>query len=383
MDFNLTDEQRAFTASVGTFARDRFASDALRRAHDPAYPWDVAKALAGQSLLGLTIRPADGGAGASLLDAVLAIREVAMADPTAADVLQAGNFGAIRTLAEYASPELKGRYLPSLLAGDGLMAIAMSEPDAGSAVTELRTSAEARGRDFVINGTKIWSTFSADATAYLVYVRFDEGNDGIGSIIVDRDTPGLSLGAPQLYMSGEQWCELNFNECRVPKENLLLGPGGFKRQISGFNVERVGNSARAIALGRLAFQLAREYARTRVQFGHPLMEFQGLQWKFAEMAVKLDAAELMLFRAASNSGDGLPSAHDTAMAKFACNVAGFEVANEAVQIMGASGYSQQYLAEYCLRRTRGWMIAGGSLEMLRNRISEGVFGRRFPQRPAR
>jgi alkylation response protein AidB-like acyl-CoA dehydrogenase len=159
--------------------------------------------------------------------------------------------------------------------------------------------------------------------------------------------------------------------------------GGFKRQIEGFNAERIGNTARSLAVGRHAFNLAREHAKNRRQFGRPLCEFQGIQWKIADMAMNLDAAQLLLYRAAVNAEHGLPSAYETAVAKARCNKVGFEVANESVQILGGLGYSAESLAEYCMRRTRGWMIAGGSIEMMKNRIAEEVLGRRFSQRPER
>jgi alkylation response protein AidB-like acyl-CoA dehydrogenase len=198
-------------------------------------------------------------------------------------------------------------------------------------------------------------------------------------VLIERDTPGFTIGKPINFMNGEQWVQLYFDNCRIPRSNVLLGPGGFKKQISGFNVERLGNSSRSLAVGRHAFNIARDHATTRKQFGRPLCEFQGLQWKFAEMAMKLDAAQLLLYRAAS-SPDKLPSPYDTAVAKLACNTAGFEVANEALQIMGGAGFSQDSLVEYCVRRTRGWMIAGGSIEILKNRIAEAVFDRKFDQR---
>jgi alkylation response protein AidB-like acyl-CoA dehydrogenase len=148
-------------------------------------------------------------------------------------------------------------------------------------------------------------------------------------------------------------------------------------------VERIGNASRALAVGRHAFEIAREHASNRMQFGRTLNEFQGVQWKFAEMAIKLEAAQLLLYRAAANADNGLPSTYETSIAKHACNTAGFECASEAMQVMGAMGYSTQTMVEYCLKRTRGWMIAGGSLEMLKNRIAETVFDRRFDQRPPR
>jgi alkylation response protein AidB-like acyl-CoA dehydrogenase len=373
-------EREALLDSVRSFAQRHLADGALARAHDPNYSWDIARLLGAQGLLGLTISAEDGGQGAGLADAVAVIQEVAMVCPKSADILQAGNFGAIRTFAEFGTPEQKAKYLADLIAGRTLIGLGMSEPEAGSAATELQTSATEDGDGYRINGTKIWGTHSVDATLFLVYVRFGPGTGNIGSILVERGTKGLTLGKPSTYMSGEQWAQLYFDDCWVPKENVLLGPGGFKKQMSGFNVERIGNASRALALGRLAFNLARDHVSERTQFGRTLNEFQGLQWKFAEVAVALDSAELLLDRAVRNAAAGLPSAYETSVAKLAANEAGFKAANEAMQAMGALGYSTESLVEYCMRRTRGWMIAGGSIEILKNRIAEEIFGRRFSQR---
>jgi alkylation response protein AidB-like acyl-CoA dehydrogenase len=379
MNFELSEEQQLFADSVRRFAETHLASGALARAHDPRFPFDVAQLLAGQGLLGIAFAPEDGGQGGSLFDSVIAIEQIASVCPRSADVVQAGNFGPIRTFVEYATAEQKERYLPDLLAGRAAISLGMSEPDAGSAATEMKTAATADGDGFVINGSKVFGTHSPDANLFLVYLRFGPGVGGIGSVVVERGTPGFTVGKASSFMSGEEWSPLYFEDCRIPAGNVLLGPGGFKKQISGFNVERLGNSARSLSLGRYAFNLARDHALIRKQFGRPLCEFQGLQWKFAEMATKLDAAQLLLYRAA-NVVDGLPTAYQTAMAKLACNEAGFAAANEAVQIMGGLGYSSESLAEYCMRRTRGWMIAGGSIEILKNRIAEDIFDRRFDQR---
>lgn len=381
MDFNLSEEHASFADSVRRFAHDKLAAGALQRAHSHAYPADVARLLAAQGLLGIAFAEQDGGQGGSLMHAVLAIQEVALACPKSADIVQAGNFGPIRTFVEYATPEQKERWLPDLLSGRKLIALGMSEPEAGSAVTELKTSASRDGEHYVINGSKVFSTHSPDASLFLVYVRFGPGVQGIGSVLIERGTPGFSVGAPSAFMSGEQWCQLYMENCRIPAANVLLGPGGFKKQISGFNVERLGNASRSLALGRHCYNLAREHVLIRKQFGRPLCEFQGIQWKFAEMALKLESAQLLLYKAAMEGERGLPSAHSTAMAKLACNQAGWEVANEALQAMGGMGYSRESLVEYCVRRIRGWMIAGGSIEMLKNRIAEGVFERSFSQRP--
>lgn len=381
MNFELSEEHQAFAESVRRFAQDRLAPGALERAHSAHYPWDAARMLAEQGLLGIAFPEADGGQGGTLMHAVIAIQEVALVCPKSADIVQAGNFGPIRTFVEYATAEQKARFLPELLSGKKLIALGMTEPEAGSAVTELKTSARLDGDHYVINGTKIFSTHSPEAELFLIYVRFGPGVGGIGSVLVERGMPGFQVGAPSKFMSGEEWCQLYFEDCRIPVNNLLLGEGGFKRQISGFNVERLGNSSRSLALGRHCFNVAREHAKIRKQFGRELCEFQGIQWKFAEMALKLESAQLLLYRAAMEGEHGLPSAHSTAMAKLACNQAGWDVANEALQIMGGMGYSQESIVEYCLRRIRGWMIAGGSIEMLKNRIAEGVFERSFSQRP--
>ena len=381
MNFELSEEHRSFADSVARFAREQLAAGALERAHSPHYPWETAALLAKQGLLGIAFPEADGGQGGTLMHAVLAIQEVALVCPKSADIVQVGNFGPLRTFVEYATGEQKARFLPDLLAGKKLISLGMSEPDAGSAVTELKTTARQDGDEYVINGSKVFSTHSPEADLFLVYVRFGPGVQGIGSVLVERGTPGFEVGRNTTFMNGEQWGPLYFENCRIPAANLLLGAGGFKKQISGFNVERLGNASRALALGRYCFNLAREHALVRKQFGRALCEFQGIQWKFADMAMKLEQAQLMLYRAALEGEHGLPSAQSTAMAKLACNQAGWDVANEAMQVMGGAGFSQDLLVEYCVRRTRGWMIAGGSIEILKNRIAEGVFQRTFSQRP--
>ena len=378
MDFGLSSEQEEFRGAVRRFAEKHLAAGARERAHAPGYPWDVARLMARQGLLGIAIPEADGGQGGTLLDAVLAIETVASVCPRSADVVQAGNFGPLRVLAEYGSAAHKERYLKRLLAGGAVISVGMTEPEAGSAVTDLKTSATRDGAGWRVTGSKIFTTHSAYAEVFLVYVRFGPGVGGIGSVLVEKKD--VRLGKTSRFMSGEEWAQIYLDDVYVPPENLLLGEGGFKKQIAGFNVERIGNAARSLALGRYAFDAARAWALERRQFGRLLCEFQGLQWKFADMKMKLDAAELLLYRAAANADRGFPSPEETAIAKAYCNQAGFDVANESLQVMGGMGYSEETLVEYCLRRCRGWMIAGGSLEILKNRIAEHIFERSFPQR---
>jgi len=381
MDFELSEEQQRFRDSVSGFARRFLQKGALERAHSDAYPHDVARQMAAEGLFGIAFPESAGGQGGTLMDAVIAIEAVAASCPRSADIIQAGNFGPVRVLAEHASEAQRERFLKPLLAGGALISVGMTEPEAGSAVTDLETTATPDGDGYRINGTKVFTTHGPYADFILAYVRFAKGIDGIGSVIVEKGAEGFSYGRPTRFLSGDEWAQLYFEDVYVDAEQVLLGPGGFKKQISGFNVERIGNAARSLALGRYAYDAARVYAKERTQFGRPICEFQGIQWKFAEMKMRLEAAGLLLYRAASRADGGVPSAEDTAIAKAYCNRVGFEAASEALQVMGGAGYSLDSLVEYCFRRTRGWMIAGGSVEILKNRIAEGVFERRFRQRP--
>ena len=381
MDFSYTAEQTAFRDAVRGFAERHLRDGALERAHNPEHPWDVSRMMAEQGLLGITIPEKDGGQGGTLMDAIIAIETVAQVCPRSADVVQAGNFGAIRVLAEYGTEDQKQRYLKRLLSGEGVICVGMTEPEAGSAVTDLRTTAKPDGQGLRVSGEKIFTTHAPYADVMVTYVRYGPGVNGIGSVLIDLESEGVKQGKRSRFMNGEEWVTTYLDNVYVPPENVLLREGGFKKQIAGFNVERIGNTARSLALGRYCYETARQWALQRKQFGRLLCEFQGLQWKFADMKVKLEAGQLLLYRAAVNADRGMPSAEDTALAKLYCNQAGFEVASEAMQIMGGMGYTEETLVEWCFRKCRGWMIAGGSLEILRNRIAEGVFERTFSQRP--
>ena len=384
MNFDFTEEQKLFAESVRKFALAHLEKDALKRAHDPRFPFDVAKLMGAQGLMGITIPEEDGGVGGTLMDAVIAIEQVALVCPRSADVVQFGNFGPIRTFAEYGTPEQKQRWLPALLNGGAVMSLGMTEPDAGSAVTELITSAKPDGTHYVLNGTKVFSTFSPDA----------------------GDLPGLCAlrARPRRHRLGDRrarHARLHHRRAVEVHERRGMVRAAF-RELPHSGRERAARPRRLQEADRelqhRAHRQRRALARVRpLRLQHrarllprrasssaaPLCEFQGLQWKFAEMAIKLEGAQLLLYRAAANADRGLPSAYETAVAKAACNQTGFEVAHEAVQAMGAMGYSREALVEYCMRRCRGWMIAGGSIEILKNRIAEHVFDRRFDQRPPR
>jgi alkylation response protein AidB-like acyl-CoA dehydrogenase len=375
MDFSLSDEQRDMVAMA-----TRVANDLPEKLDTDGYPWETMQLLAEVGLAGIALPPEEGGQGLGLLDAVLAIEAVARARPRAADMLQAMNFGAIRQLAAFGTEAQKEAYLAPVLRGEKLVTVGMTEPEAGSAVSDLRTTARVDGEHVVLNGTKLYNSDGPHATHHVVWARFGDGVRSIGSVIVPVDAPGFEHGREERFSSGEKFCSLLMDDCRVPVDHVLIEEDGFRKMMEQFNIERLGNASRSLGYGQRALDLAVAWAGTRKQFGRALAEFQGLQWKLADVALELEGARLLLYRAAWKAEAGAPSAMDTALAKCACNEAGYRAADSALQVFGGFGFSSEAEVGYLLARTRAWMMAGGSTEMLRNRIAEGLFGRRFSQR---
>jgi alkylation response protein AidB-like acyl-CoA dehydrogenase len=380
MDFDLNTEQQELKRWARDFAQDKFSAKAYTWVANQEVPWENAKLLAEHGLMGMTIPEEDGGQGMTLIDAMIVMEEIAKVCPNTADMFQVGNFGAIKQLAAYGSKELKQRILPTILSGEKLISVAMSEPDAGSATTDLRTTARVKGDKVIINGSKIFNTHGPHNSYYVVWVRFGEGVKTSGAVLVERGAPGFEVGKTEYHMSGEEHCALYFEDAEIPIDNILIPEDGFRKLFTMFNIERLGNTTRSLSLAQAAFDMAVKHAKERQQFGRPLAEFQGIQWKVAEMKMKLEAARLLLYKAAINANKGTPVPLDTSMAKCYVNVAAFEVANEALQIFGGYGYSTEYPLEYLFKRVRGWMIAGGTPEMLKNKIAEEVFEMKFSQR---
>jgi alkylation response protein AidB-like acyl-CoA dehydrogenase len=268
MDFDFTAEQKQFAERVRHFAREHLAKDALKRAHAPGFPFDVAALMAQQGLLGITLPESEGGQGGTLMDAVIAIMEVAAACPRSADVVQFGNFGPIRTFAEYGTPAQKTRWLDELLSGRAVMSLGMTEPDAGSAVTDLKTSARADGAHYVINGSKVFATFSPDANVFLVYVRFGPGLGGIGSVLIECGTPGFSIGAPQAFMKYRPFARLGplRLQCgaRLRAAPRAIRPAALRIPRLAVEVRRYGDQARQ---RRAAVVPRRRQCRSRLAVG--------------------------------------------------------------------------------------------------------------------
>ena len=374
MDFELTDAQETLRRRARHLADTVFADRARDWDEREAYPWDNVKDLVAAGFMGMTIPRAYGGGEAPVLDVVLVIEEVARACGVTARIVVEGNLGTVGALGAYGSDAQKRRYFPWVLEGEK-PAIAITEVAAGSAATDLETRAEKIADGFAITGHKRYITGAGTSRLYLVYARFGDapGADGVGGIFVERDTPGFHIGHRELMMGlrGIPEGELHFERCVVPSSNLLVGPGdGFKKLMQAYNGQRLGAATVALGLAQGAFERAVAYAGERKQFGRPIGEFQGIRWKLADMAMKIDAVRLMIHRAAARAGHGFPDALEAAKAKTMAAEVAQEVTSQALQIHGAAGYGRTLPLERMVRDARMFAIGGGTLEMMRNLIAD-------------
>jgi hypothetical protein len=374
MSFPLTSEQQTLRLKARELADSVFAERAARWDGAEEYPWENVKDLAAAGFMGMTIPAMHGGGERPLLDVVLVIEEIARACGITGRIVVEGNLGVVGALNAYGTEAQKRRYFPWVLEGEK-PAIAISEPAAGSAATDMTTRVEETATGWRVNGHKCWITGAGTSRLYLVYARFGgrPGADGIGGVFVERDTPGFRIGRREFMMGlrGIPEGELHFEDCEVPRENLLTGPGdGFKKLMSAYNGQRLGAATVALGIAQGAYERALAYAVQRHQFGHAIGDFQGIRWKLADMAIKLDAARLLIHRAAAGAGRGFPDALDAAKAKtFAAEMAQ-EVTSQALQIHGAAGYGRSLPLERMVRDARMFAIGGGTLEMMRNLIAD-------------
>jgi alkylation response protein AidB-like acyl-CoA dehydrogenase len=376
MDFELTPEQQALRVRARELADTRFAGRAARWDAGEEYPWDNVKDLVAAGFMGMTLPPEHGGADRPLLDVVLVIEEIARACGVTARIVVEGNLGTVGALRAYGTEAQQRRYFPWVLEGEK-PAIAITEVGAGSAATDLETRVEESGRGLTLTGHKRYITGAGTSRLYLVYARFgaQAGAEGIGGVLVERDTPGFRVGRrePMMGLRGIPEGELHFESCTVPRENLLVGPGdGFKQLMRAYNGQRLGAATVALGLAQGAYERALAHAAERKQFGRPIGDFQGIRWKLADMALRLDAARLLIHRAAARAGRGFPDALEAAKAKTFAAETAQHVTGEALQIHGAAGYGRSLPLERMVRDARMFAIGGGTLEMMRNLIADRI-----------
>jgi len=374
MDFELTPAQQALRARARELADSVFRERAARWDAEEAYPWDNVKDLVRAGFMGITIPPAYGGPGGSVLDVLLVVEEVARVCGVTARIVVEGSLGVVGALTAYGTEEQKRRYLRWVLEGDK-PAICITEPEAGSAATDLATRGDETPDGYALTGQKRWITGAGTSRLYLVYCRLGDrpGAEGIGGVLVERDAPGFAIGERDRTMGlrGIPEGRLHFDRCAVARDRVLVGPpDGFKQLMRAYNSQRLGAATVALGLAQGAYELALAYAQERRQFGRPIADFQGIRWKLADMAIKIDAARLLIHRAACTSEAGFPEPLASAKAKtFAAEMAQ-EVTSQALQIHGAAGYGRALPLERMVRDARMFAIGGGTVEMMRNLIAD-------------
>jgi butyryl-CoA dehydrogenase len=385
MDFRLTDDQRALQESARRFAENelpQLAAEIEKTAHPVPHDW--MKRYAEMGFLGVNADPDLGGLGLSHLDAFLVMEEFAKVSVGVAFPIFECCAGPVRIVERLGPPSLRERVVPKVVAGEMLVAISMSEPDAGTALTDLRTRARIEGDAIVIDGAKRWCSGAGHSEGYVVFCRFDEtpGAKGIGAVFVDRDTPGLTFGQQEELMGfrGVPSADMHFENARVPREHLLVGPGGFSSLMGLFNIERLGNATMALGVAAGALEQVTAYVQERKQFGKQIVDFQAVQIRLAEMAIKVEASRLLIHRAAASAGTDLPNAREASIAKCYANEITREVTATALQLMGGYGYAKEYGMERRLRDSFGWGIAGGAIDIQKVNIAAELVGRRFDQR---
>ena len=385
MNFRLTPDQIELQAAAREFARAELSEIAAICERDNTPPsHEVVQRYAEMGFLGINVPEALGGLGLGNLEALIVLEEFAKISSAVAFPIFESSVGPVRAIERFASEGLKRRIVPAVCRGEMVIAIGMSEPDAGSALTDLKTKGVINGDKVVINGVKRWCSGGGHADAYLVYCRLsdDIGPRAIGAVLIEKGTPGLSFGPPEQLMGfrGVPSSDLVFDNVEIPLDNIVVPAGGFKLLMEAFDLERCGNATMALGQASGALEDVTAYVQERKQFGKAIVEFQAVQLKLAEMHMKVDAARLLIWRAASNAEDGLPSILDSSTAKCFANSMAREVTGDAVQMMGAYGYSCAFPMERRLRDSWGWGIAGGAIDIQKVNITSALLGRRFDQR---
>jgi 3-sulfinopropanoyl-CoA desulfinase len=393
MDFQLTASQEELRERARALAEAEMAPRAAEVDRTEAYPWDHVERLKKGGFVGMTIPVELGGQGRSYFDAVLVIEEMAKHCGPSARIVVETNMGAIGAIVKYGTPDQKKLATELVLSGDK-PAICITEPEAGSAATQMTTRADKRGDRYVLNGKKHWITGGGVSRLHLIFARvFDErgAEQGIGGFIVARDpqagTPkGLIVGKrePAMGLRGIPETELIFDNLEVPADMLLQPPRGlrhgFADLMDAYNGQRIGAATVALGLAQGAYEHALRYANQREQFGRPIAEFQGLQWILADMSIQLEAARALIWKAAASAPPGgFPDLADSARAKILAAEVAIKVTNDALQVFGAAGYSRNNPMERYVRDARMFAIAGGTAQVLRNLVASAILGRRFPQ----
>ena len=370
MEFRIGAEPREMREAVRALAQEKFRSRAPRWM-DGTFPWENLRELAGMGVLGMSVPEEYGGLGLSILDTVLILEEIAkVCYPTAMAVL--GEAGVqTRVIARYAPPAIKDRILPRVVSGDCVLAVCMTEPHAGTDVANYRTNARIVGDRVILKGTKTLISRAREAGMFVVFTRVDgrAGREGIGCVLVEPETPGFAVTGTFHTMGGENLHEIQFDDCELPLENLVIREDGFRKLLTAFNTQRCLNPAISLGLAEGAFEEAVGYVRDRTAFGRPIADHQGVRWKLADMFKDIEAGRGLLYRAAMTANP-FPDPFLAATAKVFNNEMSLRVTSEAVQLHGGFGFTDEYPVSRLYRGARYGSIGGGTTETLRDLIGK-------------
>lgn len=386
MDFTYTQEQLELQSIAREFANKEMVPVAAEMEEKSMpLPKEWLKKYSDMGFLGINVDQKYGGLGLSNLEALLVMEEFAKISSAVAFPIFESCVGPVKAIEHFASEDLKMRVIPEICKGNIIVAVSMSEPNAGSALTDLTTKAELKNDKIVINGTKRWCSGGGHSEGYVVYCKMsdDPGAKGIGAVYVEKDSKGLSFGQQENLMgwNGVPSADIYFDNVEVPKENIVVeANGGFKKLMEAFDLERCGNATMCLGQASGALEQVLGYVQEREQFGKPIVEFQAVQMKLAEMAMKVEASRLLIHRAAHNAQEGFPSIFESSVGKCFCNETAREVVAAAMQLMGGYGFNKEYTMERRYRDVWGWGIAGGTIDIQKINIAASMVGRRFNQR---
>lgn len=388
MHIEITPEQQKLRGRARELAQGPVKARAAEVDRTEQYPWDHVERLKHAGLIGMTIPEQYGGQGKGWLDAVLVIEEMAQACSVTGRIVVETNMGAVSAIMAYGSEEQKRMAADMVLAGDK-PAICITEPDAGSSAGEMTTRADKRGNHYVLNGTKHWITGGGVSRLHLIFAKvYDERGEfeGIGGFLAIRDeTPGFRIvkREPTMGLRGIPEAEIAFEDMELPPSAMIVPPRGLKKGfadlMNAYNSQRVGAATVALGIMEGAYELALDWSGERHQFGRPINEFQGLQWKLADMSIRIAASQALVYKAAASGRDGFPDMVQAAQAKILTSESAIQVVNDALQMFGARGYSRNLPLERMARDVRMFTIGGGTAEILRTVVASGILGKKLPQ----
>ncbi|MCP8615659.1 acyl-CoA dehydrogenase family protein [Salirhabdus salicampi] len=368
--FNITDEQEMLVETIRDITEKEFKPNSSELEQSGEFPFHNMKILGDLGILGISIPEEYGGSDGTVMDAVLILEEIAKGCYiTGMAVL--GEIGVqSKAIVAYGSEEQKQKYLPGIAKGETILAICITESEVGSDAGNMKTNSTLEGNSYIVNGTKQLISRADVADLFLVFTRFEgeQGSQGVGCLLVEKGTPGLHVRQGYQTMGGEYLWEVEFDNCAVPIDNVLVRENGFKKLMTAFNTQRCLNASITLGLAEGAFNEALKYTKEREQFGRPVANFQGIQWMLSDMYVEIEASKSLLYRAAINAGKGFPDKIEASVAKLYTNEMAIRVTNQAMQLHGGYGYTKEYPVERMVRGARFGALGGGTSQIQKNLI---------------